>query len=277
MGGHRRESADDDDTADGESQESSSASTKNQRWNDFMTSLKQPQQAATLPRSAGGTQTNGNARRDAVSTTRGHEERVERIAGMKREVDEKLQQIAAHSGKKYPTQPQESARSRAVPSRATNGGEVQPSVIGSRTRNTQRMQVDDYDEFAARSAPNGDGKKRSRKVSGRLAAESSSEEESSSNEEEAKRSPKKRKKDLERDDEMDIDSATMVTESVDSRSSRPSRVVNVRVKDKMVPVVPAVTRPGTARPVRSVTKKPSEPAIVPGVSTRSRGRREPTS
>lgn len=206
MGGHRRESAD-DDTADGESQESSNASGTNaQRWEDFMASLERPHQTATLPRGASGDRMNGNTRRDAVAAARGQEERVERIAGMKREVDEKLQQIAAHSGNRFPaaqlqTKPLDLTRSRGS---RTAVAEAQSSATGSRNK-----------EATTRSVPNGEqGKKRTRKQSGRFSAMTSSEEESSSDEEEAVRSPKKRKKELDDTDDMDIDSATMVTESM---------------------------------------------------------------
>ena len=221
VGGHRRESAD-DDTADGESQESSSAGTKNQRWEDFMASLERPHQAATLPRGAGGTQMNGSTRRDGpvvATATRNQEERAERIAGMKREVDEKLQQIAAHSGKKFPvqvpaqTRPLDLGRSRAGPSMPAVAAQSQSST--SRTMNAARMQPDDLNEAGTKTTSHGEqGKKRSRKHSGRSSATTSSEEESSSEEDEVARSPKKRKKDLDPTDDMDIDSATMVTESM---------------------------------------------------------------
>jgi hypothetical protein len=165
-------------------------------------------------------------RENAVEATRGKETEamVERIAGMKKEVDEKLQQIAAH-GKRPPaassaqTKPHDTVRARVGGLGSAPQGST---VAGTRTRNTVNTQpaVSRHNNTVTRSSAlrvGGEvGKKRSRGQSGRFAAVTSSDDDSSSDEAEVERSPKKRRKDLEAVDAMDVDGAdgaTMVTDS----------------------------------------------------------------
>ncbi|PVG00012.1 hypothetical protein CPB86DRAFT_783152 [Serendipita vermifera] len=291
---HRREGATDDETADGESQESGG---KAQRWEDFMEALARPGQskAAAIPSGTSGLpSTGGNihlrrqqqAKEFAAHATRGPEEIVERIANMKREVDEKLKNIAERS----PGMPA-SAMSKATVATRVNPTSnaiplVDPAVLKSRNRvvpavrpatrtkaTTIKMEVDsaidDATTIASSSNTVGAGTKRHRKP----AVESS--DSLTTEDEEAKRSPKKRKVDLETESTMEVDDKTIATDSakVTRRSTRTVNPAVVKGEPPASTAVPADIRTGTSRSTRTNSQKPAEQTVIPSVATRTRSRR----
>ncbi|KAG8858035.1 hypothetical protein FRB91_010575 [Serendipita sp. 411] len=80
-------------TTDGESQATTDSGTKAQRWDEFMESLAQVDHTSRSNQAVGGHRHEDNIPND----DRSREEIVERIVGMKREVEEKLQRIADHT------------------------------------------------------------------------------------------------------------------------------------------------------------------------------------
>jgi len=185
-----------------------------------MASLERSRLTATLPRGAGGTEMNGSIqRKNAATATRGTEARVERIAGLKREVNEKLHQIAAHSGKQPVGQSALIRPKVGLSKDALTAGSQASTVVGTRTRNPIQTRPDvagPGNVVGSSSTRPGVvlGRKRSRRQSGHFAAMTSSDEDSSSDEVEIERSPKKRKTELEAADVMEVDNETMITDSM---------------------------------------------------------------
>lgn len=206
VGGHRRESAD-DETVSGESGSGTLTNTGTggeaggQTWEDFMASLERPNQAAiTHPRGTSGPQPNGSTPHDTVESilaTRENQEKMKRIANMKKEVDEKLQRITERTGKATTT----TAKPVVVTLKSTRG-KAAAATATAETGESEKMEIDET-HYA--------GQKRPRKSPGHLVAKVTLDTSSSSGEGgEDKPSPKRKK--IELDDEA-MDDATIASSS----------------------------------------------------------------
>jgi len=227
VGGHRRGSAD-DETVSGESQSqrsqgSASVTRTNgtgevgQTWEDFMASLERQNQAAIHhPRGTSGLQEQINGRTPnndlggmtGVLATRENRDIMKRIAGMKKEVDEKMQRINERAGRTVistATSTMTTLKPAAVgPKKVTTSATT--GIVGNRTKAFEKMQVEE---------PHHAGQKRPRRALGHLAAKAPLDGSSSSGEGgDDKPSPKRKKKELVDDNgDVDMDDATLASSS----------------------------------------------------------------
>ncbi|CCA70669.1 hypothetical protein PIIN_11854 [Serendipita indica DSM 11827] len=249
---HRREAANDDSsTVDGESQDSNA---KSRRWDDFVGSIQQQHQRHDTDA-------------DTIEATRRTAEMVQRITDMKKEVDEKLQRISERAGAgKGPIQVPIIRKRVATPA-------TKPSVVFPTKQSLRHQPSEDamtVDETIASTSQV--GHKRGRKPGDSAGV---SETEEPRNNEQQRRSPKKRRVDLDAVDvHMDVDTATMVTESTaapEGRTTRSTRIVVQRKpsQDTMSSQAPP-TRTGAVRSTRTVQPQPTETTAPSATRVRTR-------
>ena len=245
---HRREAANDDDsTLVGESQD---PNAKPRRWDDYIASIQHQDRRRS-------------EEADTVEATRRTADMVQRIADMKKEVDEKLQRISEKSGK-GPVQVPIIRKRVVVP--ATKPSVVFPTKHSLRHQASEdAMTVDDDETIGTTSQA---GHKRGRKPGDSAGV---SETEEAKNSEQLKRSPKKRRVELDAvDDPMDVDTATMVTDSTVA-ATRSVRVgVQRKPSQDQVSSQAPLNRTGTVRSTRSVQPKPTETTAPSATRVRTR-------
>jgi hypothetical protein len=186
-----------------------------------MASLERQNQAAIHhPRGTSGLheQINGSTPNNdlgamtGVLATRENREIMKRIAGMKKEVDEKMQRINERAGKTVistGTATMTTSKPVAVGQKKGSGrvtASATTGIVGNRTKAFEKMQVEE---------PHHAGQKRPRRALGHLAAKVPLDGTSSSGEGgDDKPSPKRKKKELVDDDgDMDMDDATLASSS----------------------------------------------------------------